>query len=432
MPDRTEQKKWAILASMPKHRHHGFVEPHVYPRRILLAVTGLSPQVVTETIYALAVAGRPAFQPTEVHLLTTVKGKHNAELSLLAGDAWLGQLCDEYDLHPLAFSSDNIHVIGGSNPLTDIRTKEDNDIAADHIVEHIRELTGDQHSALHVSIAGGRKTMGFYTGYALSLYGRAQDRLSHVLVSAPYESLPDFFYPSSKRRVIYDRDNCPHDASQAQVTLAAIPFVRLREGLPEGLLNGSESFSETVMAAQHAVGPPELVIDLTGKRIHAGGMAVKLPPAQLAFLAWLARRQIAGEEGVVCPAWGVPEPDYGDEYLAEYHAVRGEWLPPSFDLSRLEYVAEYRAIFSGRDDGSPTGKRLASGMTHDFFLETKAKLKRTLMTAFGRTRAAAYEIAAIGQRGSQQFSLDLPPSAIRFTDVESSDRRDSRHGKLAK
>ena len=417
---------------MPKHTYHGSVEPHGYPRRILLAVTGLSPQVVTETIYALAVVGRPAFQPTEVHLLTTVEGKRNAELSLLAGDAWLGQLCDEYDLHPIAFSSDNIYVIGSSTPLTDIRTKEDNDIAADHIVEHIRKLTGDRDSALHVSIAGGRKTMGFYTGYALSLYGRAQDRLSHVLVSAPYESLPDFFYPSSKRRVIYDRGNRPHDASQAQVTLAAIPFVRLREGLPEGLLNGNESFSETVMAAQHAVGPPGLVIDLTGKRIHAGGKAVKLPPAQLAFLAWLARRRIYGEEGVACPSWGACEPDYGDEYLAEYSAVLGEWRPSSLSLPRRVYLAEYRAIFGERGYEHRTGKGLAKGMTYEFFTQTKSKLRRSLDTALGRTRAAAYEIVAAGRRGSQQFSLDLPPSAIRFAGIESSDRRDSRDGKLAK
>jgi len=30
--------------------------PHDYPKRILLAVSGLSPQVLTETFYALAVA----------------------------------------------------------------------------------------------------------------------------------------------------------------------------------------------------------------------------------------------------------------------------------------------------------------------------------------------------------------------------------------
>ena len=43
-----------------------------YPRRILLAVTGLSPQVVTETLYALGVAagqgGADALMPTEVHM----------------------------------------------------------------------------------------------------------------------------------------------------------------------------------------------------------------------------------------------------------------------------------------------------------------------------------------------------------------------------
>ena len=38
--------------------------PAAYGRRILVAVTGLSPQVVTETLYALAVLQQPAFVPT--------------------------------------------------------------------------------------------------------------------------------------------------------------------------------------------------------------------------------------------------------------------------------------------------------------------------------------------------------------------------------
>jgi CRISPR-associated protein (TIGR02584 family) len=41
--------------------------------------------------------------------------------------------------------------------------------------------TADPQASLHVSIAGERKTMGFYVGYALSLFGRTQGRLSHVL-----------------------------------------------------------------------------------------------------------------------------------------------------------------------------------------------------------------------------------------------------------
>ncbi len=54
-------------------------------RRILLAVTGLSPQIVTETLYALAVTADPPWLPTEVHVITTVTGYREAELNLLVG-----------------------------------------------------------------------------------------------------------------------------------------------------------------------------------------------------------------------------------------------------------------------------------------------------------------------------------------------------------
>jgi CRISPR-associated protein (TIGR02584 family) len=70
------------------------------------------------------------------------------------------------------------------NPLEDIVTEADNVAVADFITEKVRAVTADPEASLHVSIAGGRKTMGFYLGYALSLFGRPQDRLSHVLVSA--------------------------------------------------------------------------------------------------------------------------------------------------------------------------------------------------------------------------------------------------------
>ena len=49
--------------------------PRTSSRRILLAVTGLSPQIVTETLYALAIATDTPFIPTEIHLATTAEGK---------------------------------------------------------------------------------------------------------------------------------------------------------------------------------------------------------------------------------------------------------------------------------------------------------------------------------------------------------------------
>ena len=57
-------------------------QPSCYEQRILLAVTGLAPQIVTETIFALCITENPAFIPTEVHIITTAEGAERARLSL--------------------------------------------------------------------------------------------------------------------------------------------------------------------------------------------------------------------------------------------------------------------------------------------------------------------------------------------------------------
>ena len=108
----------------------------------------------------------------------------------------------------------------------------------------MREITADPQASLHVSIAGGRKTMGFYVGYALSLFGRAQDRLSHVLVPPVIRVARQ---TSSIRRL--------GAAGRAACISATIPFVRLRDGLPERLLEGHARFSDAVAEAQKALPP---------------------------------------------------------------------------------------------------------------------------------------------------------------------------------
>ena len=136
----------------------------------------------------------------------------------------------------------------------------------------VRQLTLDKDSALHASIAGGRKTMGFFLGYALSLFGREQDRLSHVLVSAPYESHPEFFYPSQSSELIYSLSNGQSfNKRDAEIALAEIPFVRMRDGLDVNLLNGGISYSDAVAVAQRILPPVCLTIDVDRRVINTGG-----------------------------------------------------------------------------------------------------------------------------------------------------------------
>ena len=162
--------------------------------------------------------------------------------------------------------------------MRDIRQTTDNEAIADLITAQVRQLTADPECAVHASIAGGRKTMGFYLGYALSLFGRSQDRLSHVLVSSPFESNRDFFYPTLEERVIHTPDGRAVDASDAEVVLADIPFVRLRDGLQETLLEPGASFSAVVAQAQRNLAAPRLRLDLERCQVRCGETVVALPP----------------------------------------------------------------------------------------------------------------------------------------------------------
>lgn len=369
--------------------------PHQYPRRVLLAVSGLSPQIVTETLYALAAEERHGpFIPTEIHLITTREGAQRAELSLLSDDlGWFHRLCKDFHLPGIRFTRQHIHIIRDHNErgMDDIRTLDDNRAAADFITAQVRHFTADPHCALHVSIAGGRKTMGFYLGYALSLYGRAQDRLSHVLVSEPFENSLDFFYPTPYSRVLQTRDGRLVDTAMAEVTLADIPFVSLRHGLPQALLAGHASFNETVQAARAALAPPLLELDLRQRRIRAAGIGVELPPAELALLAVFAQRALAGQPPLAAPAKGVPDPDWARLYLHAYRRIVGT-------------VGEH----------DTTAFALRHGMDGEYFSQRKSKLERRLKDALGPA-ATPYLISDGGCR-PRRYGLTLSPDAIRFAE----------------
>jgi CRISPR-associated protein (TIGR02584 family) len=363
----------------------------LYPSRILLAVTGLTPQVVTETVYAVVRNG--AAPPTEIHVLTTTKGREQVRDKLLGKDpGWFARLCRDYRLPPITFDETCLHVIQdpAGLALEDIRTPSDSDLAADGITEQVRRLTQNPDCQLHVSLAGGRKTMGFYAGYALSLFGRPQDRLSHVLVSAPYESLPGFFYPTPDSQRITVRDDVEVDARDAEVTLADVPFLRLRHSLPNGLLTGAARFSEIVRTAQQALGPPDLRIDYAGRRLVARGVAIDLSPVDLAFYGWLARRALRGAEPVRRPGKkDVPDYEYTAEFLAEYQYLDGD---PEVRDRTLKAVRQGMETAWFDDRLNSVQKRIREVLTY---------------------AAAPYLIADSGRR-PKHYRLALPSEYIRF------------------
>ena len=370
-------------------------QPQDHPRRLLLAVTGLSPQIVTETLYALAVEQKPPFVPTEVRIITTEKGAELAKSLLLHPESgWFHLLRTDYGLTPIAFGPEHIHVLkdAGGRPFDDIRSPADNERAADTITDVVRDLTRDDDCALHVSIAGGRKTMGFYLGYALSLYGREQDRLSHVLVNAPYESHRDFFYPTPGSVLIHTRepDSRSYDTKDAKVTLANIPFVRLREGLDPDLMEGTATFSAVVADAQRSLPPLALKLDPASCMVTAGGESFRMKASLFAWYWLLADRARLGKSGV----------HFSDEGVEQKF---------------LDYYKQVVNPASGRYE--KTKEAYTRGVSAENINPAKTHIKKELERRLGRKRAKPYLITTqegIPGTRYRRSGLTLPPEAIRI------------------
>ena len=359
-----------------------------YERRILVSVTGMTPQVVTETLYALVT--KENVIPTEIHLITTANGRNRALRDLL--DSQTGQFhafCRDYNLAGrIRFDDSMIHVIQSKAgvPLTDIRTPEDNTQAADLIVHLMQKFCSDEKTSVYVSLAGGRKTMSFFVGYALSLFGRVQDSLSHVLVSEPFENNRDFFYPTQFPRTIFNSAGEPLDASVAQIAMANIPFVRLREGLPESLLVGESGYSETVRAAQQRIVPPISVsFDIKRRRLLLGGVPVSMAPLLLSVYLWLAKRCVSKEEPVRPGVNATAE-----EFLKIHKRVAGETGDYDKAVAALKH----------EDDFLP------------YFQEKRSLINKCIKAELGAVMARPYLIESIVKRLNTRYLLKLAPEAI--------------------
>ena len=357
-------------------------------RKVLIASTGLSPQVITETVWSLC-RRDPPWVPDEIRAITTLRGMEILRSSLLRSDGGqLGALCRELDIPVIRFSEHHVSVLVDSQHqvLSDLDSSEELHLAADTIVGVVRQLTADPDTELHVSLGGGRKTLGFLLGYALSLFGRDQDRLSHVLVTSRFESHPEFFFPpADPQKLLPVRAGDPVlDTAEAKVTLMEIPFVRLRNLLPDRVLSDALTFQESVSEARRSLELLELQLDPTTASVRINHQSVRLPTADFVFLLWLVERRTA-KQVIQCPAFGAPDMQYGEEFILAADNL-GLPLTPR------------------------TRRALRNGMEESFFRERLSRLRLALRQAFGRRIESQLFSRSSGR--PTQFGLAVEPSQV--------------------
>lgn len=288
-------------------------------QKILIAIVGLSPSVLTETVYSLCLSADPII-PDRVIVLTTSSGRDilieklfNRSESLNGVSAWqaLRTHLKKNNVKiegKLRFgkTGDDIRVLtsqnlgtGISEELGDIRTANDNQAAADFILEQVRPLTENPDTRIIASLAGGRKTMGALLYACMTLLGREDDLLTHILVNEPFDRLPDFFFPGQPGPFLKDFNGTPFNPKDAVLELAQTPFVALRNLFTKELGRLPGTFSNMVQHCQRSVQQRisediQLIIESSRPDIEVNGRRIKLSSREHLVMLFLAERAKSG------------------------------------------------------------------------------------------------------------------------------------------
>ncbi len=75
--------------------------------------------------------------------------------------------------------------------LDDIRSIQDNEAVAEFLMEIVRSFVENDSIRLVASLAGGRKTTSALLHSVMTLLGRSDDLLTHIIVDEPWPSQPE-------------------------------------------------------------------------------------------------------------------------------------------------------------------------------------------------------------------------------------------------
>jgi len=370
-------------------------------KNILLAVVGLNPQVITETLFGLHQQGR---QVDAIHVITTRTGKEGLFAHLLPEkEGRFFRYCREYgiDHRSILFGPDTIHSLKDENgvEIDDITDEGDNARLLKMCLDLSFQLTKDPGAAVFFSIAGGRKTMSACLMTAAQFYGRPQDRVFHVLVTPEFESNRDFFYPPRENLKVELRDDrgTPYfkDTRYAQVNLVTIPFVSVREKLGRSHLRKPED-PATLMLSLVREDPPLLIIDLPSSKLIYNRLEVDMMPARLALFCFFAARK--------------KDCDLDRKSCRNCNEC---WLTIEGIYEGQGHIKELYRKITGRQSIIEMSDTGITNLNAQNFNSYKAKIRHDLEQGFGPFHSRNLAIQSAGRRPETRYGLKIDREQIR-------------------
>ena len=305
-------------------------------RKILVAGMGTSPAVLTNAVWALAHQKNPVV-PDEIVVLITKNGKGLLWRELIENGVWEEMLAEmkreKIDIDGrLVFGETSIRMVPDArgNEIDDLRTGEDNLRAADFMLSQLRQYTEDGEAELHVSIAGGRKTMSALLFSCMTLLGRECDKVYHILLPQAIEAgaSPIFYYPKRGATYTAKATNKKYRAKDLRCELFEVPFVRMRGWYQDKFKTIPPSYRTLISRVQEVAPPavtyPEIEIDAWNGWVKVNSKLAPMSKPCFAMLLLLAD--------------GCPAKDLHGKLLALHKqsgAAKCDWLASFQEGSRF-------------------------------------------------------------------------------------------------
>jgi CRISPR-associated protein Csx14 len=375
------------------------------PKHILVSLLGRTPQILTETLYALKIERKIPI--AEVRVLTTAEGREAISEHLLhpkTGKFY--EFCRDWEIDPaeIKFDSESISVASDLDNEIDIFSQvEKAEPLINLILQELKKLTADQNRVLHCSLAGGRKTMSVYFAFGLQFLGRPQDKLYHVLTQPQeFQNHKDFFYIPPQSRTLLSFEGKKISTANARIELIEVPYVRLRDKISYLFGERELTFDKMVHITQTELEQmpdlPPLTINSLKKCITIGNKNIYLSPIETAIYVYYAKRSKNRSNGI-----SVKEHERYFEY------AEGSFFPEQ-GLSQLlkiySQIATYGVV--DRFKTSLTKGNLDFDRACQYF----SRIKRKICSALSDdTLAEFYIISGVGKYG-KCYGIKLDKSKI--------------------
>lgn len=225
-------------------------------RTYFIAIVGMTPAVLTETVWSLVF--QENIIPDSIIVFTTnncvqklkeFKKKHWNNMV----EAIRKKVGAKFGPYSLSFQESGIKILTTEDrfDLDDVRTKAENMSIANAFYKEIADLLYDDKNDVRLiaSIAGGRKSMGAMLHSVMSVLGRKDDKIYHILTSGVDVPPASFAYPGC---VMTDKKE-RMAAQKIKLDLAEVPFVPIASIIKESKKKQYKNYKDLLYAINNII-----------------------------------------------------------------------------------------------------------------------------------------------------------------------------------